>query len=229
MTNDTGPPNIFETNPELREFILSGLTDALVHPDPEARRIAALNLGRVRDEAFRAVPTLYRMLTDDPAPELRHLAASVLAGLGARTLPFLFRALVSNSPDTLDAARRVLNAHTIPRQDFVPTLIQVASDQDPFYRYQAMTALFYALDGRIDREYVYFDDNSGQRAFETFHRALIDSDEMVRLVSAYALWIVYRDTSGVKLIESASQSPDSPNSEMASKMAEAIRLGMEND
>jgi hypothetical protein len=58
---------------------------------------------------------------------------------------------------------------------------------------------------------------------------LSDSDELVRLIAAYALWIVYRDTSDIAMIETVSKSQDSPNHDLASNMAKAIRLGMEND
>lgn len=229
MAIETDSQNIFETHPELREFILSRLTDALLDRDPEVRRIAALNLGRVGDEAFRAVPHLYKMLIDDPVPELRQLAASVLAGLGERTIPFLMHALTNSNLDTYNAARQVLDTHPLQKRELVAALVQAINDPDPYYRFQAVKSLFYALDGRIDRDYVYVDQTIGERAFEAFRRALADSDEMVRLVAGYALWIVLRDTSGVEMIETVSQNPDSQNQELAAGMMKAIRMGMEND
>lgn len=229
MAIETDSQNIFETHPELREFILSRLTDALLDANPDARRIAVLNLGRVGDEAFRAVAHLYKMLIDDPVPELRELAASVLAGLGARTIPFLMVALTNSNLDTYNAARQALDTHPIQKRDLVATLIQVTGDPDPYYRFQAVKSLFYALDGRIDREYVFLDETIWEDALHAFHRALTDSDEMARLVAGYALWIVFRDTSGVEMIETVSQSPDNSNRDLASGMLKAIRLGMENE
>ncbi len=221
-------PDVFETYPELRETILTGLTDALLDENPDARRIALLNLGRVGDEAFRAVPRLVTILHNDPEPELRQLAASVLGGLGTRTLPFLIRALVRDDQATTNAVKQTLTAYHVEREAIVPALLQVSSDEDPLYRYHAVTVLFYALDGRIERNYVWFTKETSKRARETFERSLNDSDEMVRLIAAYALWIVYRDTSGIKIVEAVEQQ-SSPNQELAAQMLKAIRLGMEND
>lgn len=229
METDPDSLTIYNISPELREVVVSKLTEALLDADPEVRRIAVLNLGRVGDQAFGAVPAIVQMLNQDPSFELRPLAAAVLAGLGARTLPFLLNALASSSPETRNAARQVLDQHPLPKRDWMPGLIQVANDQDPLYRYHAIQVLFAALDRRIDDRYVFLHETTFDLARETFHHSLADSDEGVSLLSAYALWIVYRDTSGVELITAVSRRPDDSWYDLSLKMIHAIELGMENE
>lgn len=216
-------------DPKVQEAILSGLFAALHHPDPVARRVALLNLGRVGAAAFPAVPALYGILTQDDELELRQLAADVLGGLGERTLPLLVRALGSENEVTVEAAKDGLRAQGIRASDLLPALLAVSRDDDPYYRLQAIAALSDALNGRIDASYFVFDRDIIRQALDTWHQALNDSDELTRILAAHALWVFDRDAAGLTAVEEIAKRSESEYANLALELRDAMRIGLEAD
>ncbi|HPA17461.1 MAG TPA: HEAT repeat domain-containing protein [Verrucomicrobiae bacterium] len=106
-TRDDAPSRI-EGGGDLAGFLLSNLTATLRHHDPDGRRIAVKNLGRVGPAASTAIPELIRMMKEDPEAELRRLAADALAGVGQRAVQ-AFRGVLGDSESLV----RVIAAYTL--------------------------------------------------------------------------------------------------------------------
>src|SRR5262245_33202120 len=81
-----------------RGLLLTECVRALGEEDANTRRAAILGLGRIGPEALAAAPDLAAILGEDPDPSLRAEAATALAALGVRALPWLMPALGADEP-----------------------------------------------------------------------------------------------------------------------------------
>ena len=226
--NDERPIQI-EGGGDLAGFLLSNLTAALRHHEPDARRIAVLNLGRVGPAASSSIPELVRMMKEDPEAELRRFAADALAGMGQCAVPWLMHALAGGGEAVAGEAARALAAVGIQEADRFPALIEAMRDSDPICRTQAARVLSDIMTDRVDCKPFPCDQAMFQRAVQTFRSVLGDPESLVRVIAAYTLWVVRRDASGAAAMERIVEGPDDPHRELATQVLGLIRMGSKED
>jgi HEAT repeat protein len=112
-----------------RNEVLPALTAALGHKDPDVRRAAARELGRIGPEAL---PSLQEVLRAGHSG--RPSAVEALGRIGVDALPALTEALRSDDAASRRAAARALGRLGPAAKEAAPALIAALGDRDPAVR-----------------------------------------------------------------------------------------------
>jgi HEAT repeat protein len=130
-------PPVTEAVPILEKY--------LVASDPETRRIAAVGLGRLKENSLPALPSLVKVLESDTDKDVRAAAAEAIGGIGKKAkeaVPNLIHAAQGDKwPKVRKASIQALGSMGEEAREAIPVLAKALKDPDMHTRNSARNAL----------------------------------------------------------------------------------------